>query len=160
MKKIYILICIATIALYSCKSPQKISNESSYYSFETTLLTKTHDGSCTVRAFGQGMNRATAVEQARKNAVHGIIFRGIHGSDGINILPLIKTPNAEEKYKLYFGKFFSTGGEYTNYSTLSPEKINSRIKSKGNAQTMYGVIVNIDINRLEQKLINDGIINN
>ena len=75
--KIYKLVTILVIFIsISCSAQRRTS---SYYESSTTYLNAEADGSITVRAYGMGRNRQDAIEQAWKNAVHDIIFKGVNG---------------------------------------------------------------------------------
>ena len=82
-----------------------------------------HDGSQTLKAWGNGRNRLDAVEQAKKNAVRDVIFKGItEGNKECNIKPIIFEVNAEEKYENYFNSFFADGGAFKNFVSLKTKK--------------------------------------
>lgn len=151
------VLCLAILS--SCRKDTTIQETSSFYTFETECLGTELDGSETVRAWGKGSNKADAIEQAKKNAVRDIIFKGVKGGSGeCNLKPLIYAVNAQEKYEFYFNKFFADGGEYAKYATGEDENRTSRIKAKGSAQQNYGVVVRVKRAELKQKLIEDGII--
>ena len=101
MKKILLLIvsCLA-ISLYSCKTPTVIDGSNAYTTFETECLGVELDGTQTLRAWGTGKNKGDAIDQAKKNAVRDVIFKGItSGSSECNKRPLIFEVNAQEKYE-------------------------------------------------------------
>lgn len=161
MKKYGIIICAALLALgtVSCRKDTAISSQGAFYSFETECLGTELDGSQTVRAWGAGSNKADAVEQAKKNAVRDVLFKGVTaGSAGCSSRPLILEVNAQEKYEFYFNKFFADGGEYEKYATSEDENKTSRIKAKNSTQTNYGVVVRVKRAELRQRLIDDNII--
>lgn len=143
----------------SCRKDTTISSQGSFYSFETECLGTELDGSQTVRAWGAGSNKADAIEQAKKNALRDVIFRGVTaGTGGCSTRPLIFETNAQEKYEFYFNKFFADGGEYSKYATSEDENLTSRIKGKSSTQTNYGVVVRVKRAELRQRLIDDKII--
>ncbi|MDP5076044.1 MAG: hypothetical protein NWP82_06130, partial [Flavobacteriales bacterium] len=77
------------------------------------------DGSQTLESWGSGRNRFDAVEQAKKNAINEVLFKGIlNGKPECERKPLVPEVNAREKYASYFNAFFADGGEYLNYITL------------------------------------------
>ena len=80
---------------------------SAYYEYDAECLGVELDGSQTLRIWGVGRNKKDAVEQAKKNAVRTVLFKGIHGGlSGCNTKPVILEVNAEEKYEDYFNAFF------------------------------------------------------
>lgn len=168
MKKSIITLAIAAAFMLSgCKTPMKIDSSYARSNFEVTCLGTDLDGSQTLRAFGKGKDKKQAMEQARKNAVRAVIFKGITAGTGeCNKRPLITEVNAEEKYEAYFNKFFKDGGEYKNFTSLQDEKFStsashltsSRIKAADSTLENWGVVVRVDRAGLKAKLIEDSII--
>lgn len=168
MKKIILsLAVIAAATLSGCKTPMKIDSTYARSNFDVTCLGTDLDGTQTLRAFGKGKDKKQAMEQARKNAVRAVIFKGITSGTGeCNKRPLINEVNAEEKYETYFNKFFKDGGEYQKYTSLQDEKFStgsehltsSRIKAADSTLENWGVVVRVDRAGLKAKLIEDSII--
>lgn len=158
----YIILSVAIVAMLSltgCRTNTVVSSSVSSTQFETECLGVALDGSQTLRVWGVGKNKANAIEQAKKNAVRDVIFKGINsGNSECNKRPLITEVNAAEKYEYYFNPFFSQDGAYKNYVSSKDENLTSRIVSKGTAQENYGVVVRVNRAELRQRLINDGII--
>ncbi|MFM7016355.1 MAG: hypothetical protein ACKOX3_08510 [Bacteroidota bacterium] len=156
------LLLIITIALLSvgCKSPSKIG---AAYQYKTECIGVELDGSETLRSWGQGRNRVDAIEQAKKNAVRDVLFKGImDGSKECNMKPLVPEVNAQDKYENYFNTFFADQGDYKNFvnskdgSDLHPEVLKNR--EKLGSQEEYRIIVRVLRSDLKQKLIQDGIL--
>ncbi|MDY4942083.1 MAG: hypothetical protein SO082_02630 [Candidatus Limisoma sp.] len=161
MKKIFsiIMACAMVIAVGSCRKNTVISSTSSVASFETVGLGSERDGSMTVRAWGKGKDKADALEQARKNALYDVIFKGVKKGEGtFNARPIIYEVNAETKYEYYFNQFFADGGEYTTYATFEDENRRARIVAKGKAQENWSTVIRVKRSELKQRLIDDGII--
>ncbi len=158
--KILITIMSAVLALVlsSCKTPMNIPSDYAFANFPTECLGVELDGSQTLRVFGKGKNKADAIEQAKKNAIRDIIFKGIDaGSGECSKRPLLSEVNAREKYAYYFNTFFKDNGEYRKFVWLDEKRL-SRIKSANSTQENWGVVVTIDIPGLQQKLISDKIL--
>ena len=159
MKKLLNLLMAMVVVTFicpSCKTTQ-VSSVASYASFETECLGVELDGSQTLRAWGKGKDRADALEQAKKNAVRDVIFKGIRSGE-CNTKPLIFEVNAEEKYQYYFNKFFADGGEYKKYVSDADENLTSRMKAVSNTQQNWGVVVLVLRDDLRERLIQDNII--
>lgn len=142
------------------KSQRKIAGN---YNYETECLGVEMDGSQTLRAWGSGRNRSDAVEQANKNAVRDVIFKGIRaGKSECNMKPLVGEVNAQEKYEDYFNAFFADGGPYKEFisskegSNLHTELIKNR-KQAGSQET-YRVTTCVLRAQLKARLIQDNII--
>lgn len=160
MKKqiIILLVVLHALAFNSCRTDTKIVNTAATSEFGAQNLGANLDGTVTLRAWGHGYNKAHAIENARKEAVRQIIFKGFIGTGDGNIRPLLNEVNAEERYQYYFTKFFSDGGEYTNYVSVRDQNRKSGIKSKSKTQEQWGCVVTVNRLALEEKLIKDGIL--
>ncbi len=158
MKKV-LAILIATFGIYTAQAQKSTAGN---YKYKTECMGVELDGSATLKAWGNGRNRADAVEQAKKNAVRDVIFHGIsEGKSECNSKPLIFEVNAEEKYEDYFNKFFADNGEFKNFISLRDERIFDKISrdKKGARESVtHGLIVRVLRAELKAKLIADGII--
>jgi len=158
MKKI--ILTFMFLMLASISFSQK--KTAGYYTYKTECLGVELDGSQTLKAWGNGRNRADAVEQAKKNAVRDVIFKGIlDGKQECNQKPIVFEINAQEKYEDYFNAFFSDGGEYKNFISLKDERIFDKIsrdRKKTTESVTNGVVVRVLRGELKKKLITDSII--
>ena len=160
MKKVCKLGIFVLLALTinACKT-----SSHSYYSFETECLGVELDGSQTLKVWGIGRYWKDAADQAKKNAVRDVLFKGhFTGSKECFEKPLLLEVNAQEKYQDYFNVFFRDGGEYTKYVSLKDERIPRHIirtaDSRNKDQSKYSVIVRVKRVELKEKLIKDGIL--
>ena len=156
-------ILLVSLGLNAKLNPQQKIAGAYASTYECECLGVELDGSQTIRSFGTGRNRGDAVEQAEKNAVREVIFKGISkGTGECHTKPLLMEVNAEEKYEDYFNAFFKDGGEYRNYishkdgSNAHIELIQNRQKS--GSQATYRVVVRVLRADLKAKLKADGII--
>lgn len=140
------------------------TSTSAYYDYEAECLGVELDGSQTVRVWGVGRNKKDAVEQAMKNALRIVLFKGIQGGlKGCNMKPVVFEVNAEEKYEDYFNVFFKDGGEYSKYISMKDEKrVNlfkkDKDKEKSKHFVKYGVTVRVLRAELKKRLENDNIL--
>jgi hypothetical protein len=153
-----LLLSLVVFLFTQCKTTTP-----SFYNYKTECLGVELDGSQTLKAYGIGRYWKDAADQAKKNAVRDVIFKGIlDGSTECRVRPLLMEVNAEEKYEDYFAKFFKDGGEYKKFVSLKDERINRHVYRKrdfrNKDQSTYSVVVRVLRKDLEQKLINDNII--
>jgi hypothetical protein len=160
---ILISSCILVlVSFFGCKTnPQQ--HISSNYTFKTECLGVELDGSQTLKAWGNGRNKADAVEQAFKNSVRDVLFNGINnGKSECNIKPVIFEVNAQQNHEEYFNRFFADGGAYKEFvserdgSRYHIEVIKER-KQSGSQET-YGVVVRVLRSELASKMKADGIL--
>lgn len=152
-----IIYCFILLFAIGC-GPSKVST-SSYYASATTYMNDEGDGSITVRAYGHGKNRSDAIEQAAKNAVRDIIFKGITVPNNIQLSkPLVTAVNAEEKFQNFFNSFFSDGGTYTEFVSKEDRRSGSNNKEKNTTQVKLTTTVRVLRADLKNYLMNNGII--
>ena len=119
-----------------------------YYTIESECLGSELDGSITLRAWGTGRNRFDAVDQAKKNALREVIFKGIRkGSPECNQRPLLPEVNAEMKYEDFFNRFFSDRtDDYKKFCSGKAERLDNKIFRRGmgaSKMVTYSVIVRV-----------------
>jgi hypothetical protein len=148
------------ISFISCDPQRQIAGT---YNYESECMGVEIDGSQTLHVWGNGRNRTDAIEQAKKNGVRDVLFKGIRaGKSECNLKPIVSEVNAQEKYEDYFNKFFADGGPYQNFisgkdgSNLHLEVIKNR--KKIGAQETYRITVRVLRADLKAKMIADRII--
>jgi len=154
-KKITIIgLVLSTILILSC-NPQK--KTAGYYSYDTECLGAELDGSQTLKAWGTGASLSDAVEQAKKQALRDVMFKGIlKGKSDCNQKPLVIEVNAQEKYEDYWFKFFADGGLYTKFTSHEDGKYLKKLKAGD--QITYGVTIRLKRQELKQQLLEDKIL--
>ncbi len=141
------LFCFVTLQLASAQS------------YETECISVEQDGSQTLRVWGKGRNRSDAVEQAKKDAVYEILFKGVKkGNTKDKHRPVVTEVNARERHSEYFDIFFMDDGEYLNYVSMADKKIGSTKKIKGTTQVRCCVTVRVLVSELRQRLTQDGVL--
>ena len=155
MKKFIIQILYTVfILLFSLSSnaQSKQTKIASYYNYETECLEDKLDGNFIFMAWGSGSTKKEAIDQAKRNAINDILFKGINKSN-CNVRPLILEVQAADKYRNYVANLFRK--DYLNY--IFVEK-SPKSKKKSRSQTVYGVKVKIDVEGIRKKLKTDNII--
>ena len=150
---IAILVVITTIGY--AKKPS-----TTYYEYETECLGVAQDGSQTLIAWGAGRTRDDAKQQAMKNALNDVIFKGIRsGNELCNTKPLIFEANAREKYEDFFNFFFSENGDYKKFVTDDEggRRLN-RTKELSKREKKFGIVVMVYRPQLKEYLKSNGII--
>lgn len=161
MNRIHLVLLVLIPLVWSCNPQKRIAGN---YTYKTECLGIEMDGSQTVKAWGNGRNRWDAVAQAKKNAVHDVLFRGIiEGKPDCDKRPVVPEVNAREKYADFFDRFFADGGEYEKYISLKDERLWSKISRdrKGARQSVtHGVVLRVLRRELRQKMQDEGILKN
>lgn len=148
--------------VFICYGFNSQKNQSgAYYTYEVSCLGTEMDGSITVESYGMGRNYSDASEQAKKNAVQAVIFKGIKiGVGDCNRSPLLLTANAEQKYEDYFAVFFADNGPYLDFVSVKDEKVVNKAKrnsKKSNQMQQRMVVVRVKRLALKKKLELDNI---
>lgn len=156
------LMCTSFTFAQKTKAQKKLAGE---FSYDSECVGVELDGSQTLKAYGYGNSKNDAVEQAKKNAVRDVLFKGIlKGKNECSPKPLVNDPNAQTKFEDYFNKFFADGGEYLKYTSMNdmPIKLFSAGKDRKTASNgvTYGITVIVKRSELKKRLIADNILPN
>jgi len=154
------ILGVSMLSLVSCNPQKKIAGD---YTYQSECLGVELDGSQTLKVWGAGKNKADAVEQAKKNGIRDVLFKGIRsGKTECNVKPVVNEVNAQEKYEDYFNKFFADGGAYKEFVSMKDESFMPKLlkdKKAAGTEVTYGVIVRVLRAELKTKMINDKILN-
>ncbi len=126
--------------------------------YEVECLGTGAEGTQLMKIWGYGKKPEDAVIQAKLNAVHAVIFKGIFaGTAGCMRNPLITDPSSEEKNQDYFDAFFKPNGTYLSYVAVSGEGVRESIKVD---KKMYKVAIFVSVQHasLRKKLEADGLL--
>tara|TARA_B100000809_G_scaffold253290_1_gene289137 strand:+ start:5091 stop:5597 length:507 start_codon:yes stop_codon:yes gene_type:complete len=166
MRKITLLfgtalsLAVITTVSTSCGSTQM--KGAGNYNYETECIGVEGDGSQTVRGWGSGRNREDAVEQAKKNGLSSVLFKGIRSNKGCNMKPILFDSNIREKKEDYFNAFFADVGPYKEFITSEDgSDMHFSVvagRKKAGDQVTYGVIIRVQRAKLKAKMIQDGIL--
>lgn len=162
MKKSSILLfasaLLLAIGLGACRSTQKVQQSYAYYGFDTSLINISSSGMVTVHAWGSGPNKGQALEEAQKNAVADVIFKGFSTSNSYLAKPILNEVNARERYAAYFDRFFAKGGEYRKFVKEASSSDKSRTEATTDGRKNFGMTLIVDRNALVAQLKADGIL--
>ena len=130
------------------------------YAQETECIGKEMDGSLTLRVWGTGRNRTDALEQAKKQAVYDVLFRGVaKGNTDYTMRPIMTEVNARERYQDYFDIFFMDRGEFLKYISIEDKRAGSTKVAKRNFRDVtVGVTVRVLVPQLRARLKADGLL--
>ena len=127
---------------------------------ETECISKEMDGSLTLRVWGTGRNRTDALEQAKKQAIYDVLFKGItKGNTDYNMRPIMTEVNARERYQDYFDIFFMDRGEFLKYISMEDKRAGStRVIKRNYRDVTVGVTVRVLVPQLRARLKSDGLL--
>lgn len=153
-QKTILLIITLSCFIVSCNKNQL----GSYYNYETTCEGSSFDGNQKVKAWGIGANKVEAIEQAKKEALNTVLFKGIQkGVKGCQVNPIVTEVNARQRYAEYFDQFFSDSNIYSQFVTIVTKGIKQE-EQKNDKEIKMGVIIEINMTALKNKLSVDNIL--
>ena len=159
MKKFLLLLLTAAICLPMTaatirqKKADKDTNQSRY---EIECAGNAIQGTYLVKVWSYSKKASVAENQCRKNAVHGVIFKGYGGGQGcVSQRPLANQPGVEDQYKDYFKEFFAEGGEFQKYASIMEGTVET---VKVGREYKVGVVVSVRKDDLRKALEAAGII--
>lgn len=156
MAKFFLLLtlCLTCLSLVSsCKSHETINNEYAYCVFPTQFISKTASCEIIIKCWGSGSTVTAAVDNALKNGLETILFKGLTTS-GKPIVPLVTSPDTKAR-SLYFDRFFNNN-TYRLY--IKEDKSVRRAEAISANLRQVGLIAVVDVKALESLLINDNIL--
>lgn len=122
MRKILLPLLVVVMCLPSCRAlRQKQANaDTNQYRYEIECGGNAIQGTYLVKVWTYSKHAGVAENQCRKNAVHGVIFKGYGGGTQgcVSQRPLANTPGVETQFEDYFKSFFADGGEFQKYASI------------------------------------------
>lgn len=164
MKTINImLMLVAFLSLPSismAQSKKKADKETTEWRYEIEAVGTGTQGTYQVKVWSYSKKPETAIEQAKKNAVHGIIFKGFPGKDRVKgQKALAQSSNLETEKEDFFKDFFTDGGKYQKFVTLTNNgAIAAGDRIKIGKEYKIGVVVSVNVEALRKDLEDSGII--
>jgi hypothetical protein len=162
MKKIFLYIVIFALGVIVAQGKDDIPG----YDYELSLSednVSATSGFKVFKVWSYGKKKQLLTEEiGMRNAIHGIIFKGIAASDigsQGNVPPLV--PEGYESHKEYFDAFFNSG-EYKQFVQLTSRgaiQAGDVMKLSSNRYKV-GMLVQVNLNALRKRLEKDGIVQN
>ena len=121
MKKIIFPLLAVAFILSSCAAARqaRANKDTNQFRYEIECAGNAIQGTYLVKVWTYSRSAGIAENQCRKNAVHGVIFKGYGGGQGcVSQRPMAAQPGIENQYKDYFDSFFADGGEFQKYASI------------------------------------------
>lgn len=147
---------LASCLLYGCSTGNSLTT---YYNHKTQIIRTEADGNCIVTAWGQGKCRSEAKREAKKRAVHDILFSYIETGKGsqMPLPPLLAAPDAKERHRKYFLQFFEDNGLYKNFCKEETRRPAGESYYKNETQITCKIILKVKREELRERMSADGI---
>jgi hypothetical protein len=161
--KVGSLILIALLGLTSLVSAQarkKADKDTKNWRYEIEAAGVGTQGSYLIKVWSYSKNPKVALEQAKKNAVHGVVFKGFTGKPGVpGQKALASSPNVEQEKQEFFDDFFADNGKYMKYVSESGDgSIAAEDRLKAGKEYKIGIVVSVNVDALRKDLEAAGVI--
>lgn len=164
-RRFFVLLAVVFSAAFvyanDANPKKKADRNTREWYYELEPVDTPFNGVCKVKVWSYAPDIVTARDQAMKNAVHGIMFRGLPADKDRRLYgmpPLVDDVNAEITHKDFLDSFFSNGGEYLRYATKTYSDSSNEIVKYGRKNYKVGVVVTVQYDRLRKNLESRGII--
>jgi hypothetical protein len=153
-----LILGIALVA--NAQAKKKADKDTEAWRYEIEVVQTGTQGTYLVKAWSYSKKPNVAIEQAKKNAVHGIIFKGFTGTSSVpGQKALTSNVNLEEEKADFFKPFFADGGKYMKFvSTSNDGAVAAEDRMKIGKEYKVGVIVSVNVAALRKDLEDAGII--
>lgn len=138
----------------NAQAKKKADKDTQAWRYEIEVVQTGAQGSYLIKAWSYSKKPDVAIEQAKKNAVHGIIFKGFAGTSSVpGQKALISNVNLEEEKADFFKPFFANGGKYMKFvSTSNDGAVAAEDRMKIGKEYKVGVIVSVNVAALRKDL--------
>jgi hypothetical protein len=162
MKKLNILLAVvmsvAVVFSADAAKKKKADKDTNQFRYEIEYSKTGGNGMQMVKVWSYSKKPRIALEQCKKNAVHGILFKGYTTAEtgGISQRPLLKDADVLNQYKEFFDEFFADGGPYMKY--VSAVADGSTTVRKVGKEYKTGVVVTVNKEQLREDMEAAGMI--
>jgi hypothetical protein len=161
MKKVIILTISLTLNLLTlAQASKKAEKDTRNWHYELEAVSEGKEGTYVIKVWSYSKKSNVAIDQAKKNAIHGIIFQGCVGVGHVsNQPPLTNNSGLEFEKKDFFDEFFKDNGQYQKYVSVSTDgSVSAGDRMKVGKEYKIGVVVSIRKDLLRKDLEAAGII--
>lgn len=154
-----VLAFVIGITTSICGQNRKADKDTKNWIYEIEPVGVGAQGTYLIKVWSYSKKPLVALEQAKKNAVHGIIFKGFLGVKGVpGQRPLTNNPNLEIEQAEFFKNFFD-GGKYMKFVNVSNDgAVAAEDRLKVGKEYKIGVIVSVNVAGLRKDLEDGGIL--
>jgi len=160
-KPLYLLLFFISVSCFVFSAGKKKADKDMIeWRYEIENVGNSVQGTAQVKVWTYSKNKNTAIDQAKKSAVHGIIFKGTPDNGRIKgIRSIAQDPNIEIEKSEFFNEFFKDGGKYLKFvSLIENADIPKEDQLKVGKENKIGVVVQVNVNALRKDLEDAGII--
>jgi hypothetical protein len=144
----------------SAQAGKKAEKDTKEWRYEVEVVQQGHEGTYLVKVWSYSKKPNIAIEQAKKNAVHGIIFKGVAASGRVpSQKALTNNPNLEMEKQEYFDDFFADGGKYLKFVNVTGDgSVAAEDRLKVGKEYKIGVVLSVNVDGLRKDLEAAGVV--
>lgn len=155
------LLCLPLFAFAQSSKEKKANKDTEAWRYEIEPENVGNQGTAVVKVWSFSKNPNVAAEQSKKNAIHGVIFKGIPTKDRIQgKKPLVEDSAKESEHADFFKAFFANGGDFQRFVSLT----NNGAIEAGDVMKVdkkeykVGVVVTVNYSELRSYLESKGVV--
>ena len=155
-----LLIVLTSFSLSISAQNKKADKDTRNWVYEIEPVGVGTQGSYLIKVWSYSKKPMVALEQAKKNAVHGIIFKGFTGIQGVpGQRPLTNNPNLEVEQAEFFKNLFAEGGKYMKFVNITNDgSVAAEDRLKIGKEYKIGVVVSVNVAGLRKDLEDAGMV--
>ena len=155
-----IFVLSSTIGSAQLNKRKKSKKDTHNFRYEMECIGEGKQGTYAIKVFSYSKKPHIVIEAAKRNAVHGIIFKGIAGGECINKPALARNQNLEQEKADFFKDFFANGGKYSKFVVASTDGAieGGDITKISKKEFKIGINVSVNVSLLRKDLEAAGII--
>lgn len=145
----------------NAQARSKADESTNQWRYELECMGVGSEGTYLIKVYSYSRRPNVALEQAKKNAIHGIIFKGFSaGAQGCPAQkPLARNANIESEKADFFKDFFADGGKYMKFVGLTSDgAVDAADITKSGKEYKVGIIVSVQKDLLRKDLEDAGVI--
>jgi hypothetical protein len=159
-KSVQLLLFAMVLSLAGFSQSRKADKDMEKWKYEIEVMGIGTEGTSLIKVWTYSKKPDVAIDHSKKNAIHGIVFRGFAGKASIpGSRPLAQDPNLEVTRADYFDPFFNDGGKYLKFVSLSNDgNVAMQDMMKVGKEYKVGVVVSVRVSELRKELEAAGVI--
>ena len=141
------------------RAQKKADKDTEDFVYEVEAVSVGTQGTYLIKVWSYSKKPTVAINQAKKNAVHGIIFKGFAGKQGVPGQKALASQEVEQEKAAWFDEFFSDKGNYNKYVATSGDgDVAAGDVMKVGKKYKIGVVVSVNVSDLRKALEDAGVI--
>lgn len=158
MKNILItlLALCAFVSTAVAGAPKKAEAQTAAWRYEIEPVNVSTQGTCVIKVSSYSKKARIAEEQDKKNAVHGVIYKGVPAKDRIPAKKPLVTAQEAADHQKFFDDFFADGGAYMQFVALTTS--GAPEITKVGKEYKVGITVTVSYSELRNYLEQQGVI--